>query len=844
MKFLLRLLLLVPLCAFAQAGSLDFTFNPNSPNYAFLPGASGAIYTLASQGNFLLIGGNFSTFGLHPFVKVGRLTEHGVPDGFFNRKGSGVDGIVYSMVTQPDGKILIGGDFRNYNGVPRRHIARLNYDGSLDSSFHLGSGPDRWITVLALQPDGKILVGGWFTSFNGIPRSCLARLNIDGTVDTSFNPGSGADGAILAIALQPDGKIIIGGTFTVYNGIPRRHLARLNPDGDLDLSFDPGTGGDDWIHAVILQPDGKILIGGDFNSYREVSTPHLARLNSDGTLDSSFRVHSGANGPVVALALQPDGKILLGGNFTHYQEVPSGCLARVNPDGRIDETFAAGVGADGWVRALYLQPDGRVVLVGEFVKYQGINQRRITRVLPNGSYDQSFNTGSGANRLIKTIALLSNGKAFVGGEFTEYHSATRKFIARIESDGTLDYSFEPMIGLNNRVEVILVQPDGKILVGGAFSMWKEKLRRGILRFNRDGKEDLSFQTGSGTTIDGNSPGSAQVCTIALQPDGKILIGGEFTAYNGTPRSHVARLNPDGSLDPSFNPGMGANKRVERIVVQPDGKIILVGQFTQYNGILCHRIVRLNANGSLDASFNLEIGVDDRIRAIALQPDGKILIGGAFKKYHNIGRNYLARLNTDGSLDASFDPDQGPNSIVEDIALQPDGKILIAGRFKQYNGVTRPFLARLHSNGALDTSFDPGVGPNGEVFVLALQPDGKILLAGDFTAYGNIPRSYIARINGELSLSTSPIDQNIPFRVYPNPTAEVLWVELPYELMGSRATFRLHNSMGQLILEQPITVAEHTPIRLNLRELGLAEGIYMVSVHTTQGSASRRVQLFR
>ncbi|EKE67204.1 delta-60 repeat domain-containing protein, partial [Oceanibaculum indicum] len=181
------------------------------------------------------------------------------------------------------------------------------------------------------QPDGKILIGGRFTSYDGTTRNRIARLNTDGSLDTSFNPGSGADDNIYALVLQPDGKIMIGGNFTSYDGTARNRIARLNANGSLDTSFDPGSGANSTVQTIMLQPDGKILFGGSFSRYDEMARMRFARLNANGSLDTSFDPGNGANNTVYSIAVQPDGKILIGGAFTSYDDKTRNRIARINP---------------------------------------------------------------------------------------------------------------------------------------------------------------------------------------------------------------------------------------------------------------------------------------------------------------------------------------------------------------------------------------------------------------------------------------------------------------------------------------------------------------------------------
>ncbi len=157
---------------------------------------------------------------------------------------AGANGAVYTTILQPDGKILIGGQFTTYNGITANRIARLNTDGTLDTTFTVGTGADSSVNTITLQPDGKILIGGAFTTYNGTTVNHVARLNADGTLDTTFVTGTGTNGSVFTIALQPDGKILIGGWFTTYNGTTANYIARLNTDGTLDTTFTTGTSND------------------------------------------------------------------------------------------------------------------------------------------------------------------------------------------------------------------------------------------------------------------------------------------------------------------------------------------------------------------------------------------------------------------------------------------------------------------------------------------------------------------------------------------------------------------------------------------------------------------------
>jgi uncharacterized delta-60 repeat protein len=211
---------------------------------------------------------------------VVRLNANGSRDTSFNFTNTASLGSVSSIALQFDGKVIIGSAFSSLK------IARLKADGSLDGSFNPGTGPNAGVTSVALQPDGKLLIGGYFSAVNGTNRNGIARLNANGSLDNTFDPGGASNGGVTALALQSNGKVVIVGGFTTVNGTNRNRIARLNADGSLDSSFDPGTGANGRIVSVALQPDGNVLIAGDFITINGAVRPHVARLYGDSTLPS------------------------------------------------------------------------------------------------------------------------------------------------------------------------------------------------------------------------------------------------------------------------------------------------------------------------------------------------------------------------------------------------------------------------------------------------------------------------------------------------------------------------------------------------------------------------------
>jgi uncharacterized delta-60 repeat protein len=354
-------------------------------------------------------------------------------------------------------------------------------------------------------------------------------------------------------------------------------------------------------------------------------------------------------------------------------------------------------------------------------------------ILPPGSLDPSFDIGTGFNNSVYTLAVLPDGRILVVGDFTQYNGKLCNGIACLHPNGRLglDTAFDTGIGFNNSVHTLAVLADGRILAGGSFTQYKGKPCKGIACLHPDGRLDTSFfHTGKGF----NSRNS-WVITLAVLPDGRILVGGHFTRYNGKPCNRIACLHPDGRLDTTFDTGTGFDGSwVNTLAVLPDGRILVRGRFTQYNGKLCNGIACLHPDGRLDTAFDTGTGFDSLFSTFAVLPDGRILVGGDFSEYNGKPCNCIACLHPNGRLDTAFDTGTGFNNWVHTLATLPDGRILVGGKFTQYNGKPCNRIACLHPDGRLDTTFDTGTGFDYHVHTLAKLPDGRILVGGYFSKY--------------------------------------------------------------------------------------------------------------
>lgn len=747
-KILFSLILFLPFISLellAQQGKVDTYFNTIDDGLNG-DGFDNTVRTLSIQSNqYLIVGGDYLNLNGIPSPYFARLNPDGIIDENFHA-GTGFNGKVYTSHIQRDGKIIVGGSFTSYNGNNSGRLVRLNSDGSYDASFNTTIGATAGIIYdVCEQADGKIIIVGSFTKYNGITVNRIARILPNGAIDTTFNTGIGTTANITNVEILSDGKILLSGNFTAFNGISSTKIVKLFPEGRVDESFNIGTGFNDDVNAMFIQSDGKVLLGGKFSSYNEISANRIIRINEDGSLDSTFLSGSGFNGGAVqVIKTDISGNIMIGGSFTGFYngaEVNRICVLNRNGTIRTDLDFGSGP-ATASVLALENDAEGSWYVGGSFSVFDGLNQGRLAKINPGGEYDTAYlSAGVGFDNSVYKVIPLENKQTMVFGNFKKFNGEQASRIVRLLEDGTYDESFNlRQSGANNLIKTAVLQPDGKIILGGNFTKYNETACNRIIRILSDGSVDQTFNIGSGF--------NSQVYALATQSDGKIIAAGGFTNYNGAVNTatRIVRLLPDGTRDLSFNVGHGADSIIEVVLIQPDGKILLGGRFNNFNGNSAAKLVRLNADGSIDSSFNVGAGFDNYIYAMALQSDGKIIVGGSFLFYNGTSQKRILRLNTNGSLDTTFDSGTGFNKgDVRSILVQPDDRIVVGGTFSgTYKNVVSSRLIRLLKTGDYDTSFDARL--NSKLYTMVFTSDFKLMIGGDFNSVSGISKHRIARLN--------------------------------------------------------------------------------------------------
>ena len=820
----------------------------------------------------LLLGGPVQDSVEHSFFSIIRYFPEGSVDETFAESGMLTFGPSYNGIffLQPDDKILIA-DY-SFSGF---RVSRFLPDGSPDLSFgNLGKTVffdeglwSVWIYSLAVQPDGKILVaGGAGNSTEKYAHFFIARLDSSGSIDNTF----GQNGIVLkngpeewfritSIQVQPNGKILASTSISLsMHGA----IAQLNEDGSINTAFGmagvatTGQNEDSPGESVLLQPDGKIIL---------YDIKNLTRFDSDGMLDTLF-----GSGGVVALdyatdgyaprqtASLIDGKILVA--FTYYNQDSDFGVWRFNADGTPDVSFGINgrVEIDIWTddrpQSILGLPQGKIAVAGV-----SDTKLSLASLLPNGEPDPDFGDNGttlvyygGAWSVLMGMGLQSDGKPVAAGRADEGDI----ILARYLEDGTLD----PAFGVNGKAvtdlkshhlspRAMTVLPGDKIAVAGKI----DQKNFFIFRYLPDGSPDPDFGE-NGLLIFPVGVISSDCNAFTIQPDGKFLLGGMLNSQFA-----LARFLPDGAPDVPFGDNgwvilpSATTTYANDIQLLPDGKILAAGQTSDgFN------LFRFLPDGSPDYSFNF-LGKSfsglGRINAIRVMPDGKILAAG-----HHSYDPGMVRFLPNGAIDPDFLFSNYYSSFpfsqygeIEDIALQPGGKVLFTGNGPEYPDF---FIGRTFSDGSLDSSFFEkglvefpylGAGIHTSVRSILVQPDGKTLIGGSKSNWDflNAPIDadfLLVRIPEDLFVGIFGPETTLQdLSLAPNPAGAQ--ATMPYTLLRSQTvSILLYDASGKPVCT--FVDQEHRPAGQNREVLSfpenLAQGVYYLMVRTERGERSVRV----
>ncbi|HEY9403357.1 MAG TPA: carboxypeptidase regulatory-like domain-containing protein [Pyrinomonadaceae bacterium] len=818
------------LARYNSNGSLDTTFDTDGKVTTDFSGSSDAALAVVIQPDGKIVVAGFASIGSSSVFALARYNADGSLDTSFDADGKvttmfGSNTLARAVALQPDGKIVAAGDSDNHFA-----LARYNPDGSLDTSFDadgkltMSIGRASSARGVVVQSDNRIVVAG-SAIISSNSSFALVRYNPNGSLDTSFD----ADGSLItdfanssasaeAVAIQADGKIVAAGSaFQTQTGINRFALARYNVDGSLDTSFDTdgritndfsGNGGS--AAALAIGADGKIVAAGTARSATTRDDFALARYNADGSPDASFGTNGtlttdffGGDDMAYGVAIQPDNRVVAaGGTFnsnsnTGENFVLARYLANCNNTSPTPTPTPSGSRIGGRVTDANGNPIPNVTITlsgsasattttddnGRYIFFglQEVGEYTVTPSAPGLTFDPRSrfyggNIGAEVTNADFTVAPTATPTPTPSPTPTPCTPANACLDATFSGDGRVRSSAST--GANDAA----LQPDGKIVVVGSSDLETNGSNFSSLvlqRYNADGSRDTSFgMNGTVTTAFNNrASGSA----VVIQPDGKIVVAGSTGNQNSSRDDFaLARYNPDGSLDTTFGPnGDGkvitdfSNNSADGagdVTLQPDGKIVAIGRTSTVTvgspipvenlSPANFALARYNPNGTLDASFGAggadgdgKVTTDflsgqDIAYAVVLQPDGKLVAAGSAQTGADQFADLdfaLARYNADGSLDSHFDSDGklttdfGGRDEAFSAALQADGRVVAVGSRKLSTtggGTSSDFaLARYNPDGSLDANFDSDgkvttdFGSRDFAYDVALQTDGKIVLAG-------------------------------------------------------------------------------------------------------------------
>lgn len=806
----------------------------------------------APDGSFMYVGGSFTSFNGATVNRFCKILGNGNNDTTFNNAimsastNKGFNGQVYTIAVQTDGKILVGGSFTRFNNNVANGIVRINPNGSFDSTFNMGTafGQGGEPHVITIQPDGKILVGGVFSSYNGTT-GCngLVRLNANGTLDNTFTQGGFNIGlnqySVEAIKVLPSGDILVGGSFGTYKGNVRNCIVKINSTATVDYNIF-GTGVDNYVNNrkvwdIQTLPTGEILIGGFFQKFNGVDVGCFVKLNADG----SFHTDKISFNDPVKKILVKGSFVYVGGQFvsatvgttavSNLYNIPiTSTMSRTeevyatynnlvqyntNPYG-ITYSIIYGtvsVGLPDYTNIIPAEDDTTSFVVSD--KYNNINTYisnngiistsstdYLIRIDGNGELDTTFNYDPSGSNPPNSIAFI-NDKIVISrvGGITGVGE-----IIRLNYDGTID-------GVYN---VATSSQPQYILNSGTNSIYSQEytnnsgFTQSIVKYKYDGSLDTTFTKMiiSSTYSGGNTP---YMSSIKKQSNDKLIIniqpnlGSSNVSYikaGGVTYSNlkgVYRFNTDGSLDTTFTYGSTFSTiRPYNTFILSNDKILVQELMYSYSPgltITYNRIKRFNSNGSLDTTFNCNLGTASLSQSvysfITEQADGKVIIASDNGPYP-----FIRRINTDGTFDTSFDNnilkingvdfsmfwDSWPsvavknngdmflysghrmntlfdsNSTFNPIKIDKDGNLIstnIIRYFDSYpmgegtlfdiqqdnktilynesafNG-TSSIVIRMNENGTLDNTFDASSSYVSYPVDIVLQPDGKMFLLND------------------------------------------------------------------------------------------------------------------
>jgi hypothetical protein len=665
-------------------GTLDPNWAPQTNDYV-------QALALDDFGN-VFVGGNFTEVNgqaSRAFLAKLSASGTGAPDPNWTLQ---VYGAVNTVVVDGNGDVMIGGIFSQVGTETRQRIAKLSGTGAGSVNATWNPSADGVVTVIALGPGGSVLVAGGFENIGGQPRQKIAKVAGIGTgqADPAWNPG--VDDRIEAMQTDASGNVYVAGYFELIGGLQRKNVARLSGSTGVPDSWIPQVGG--YTSDLRIGPDGMIYVVGDFVVVNNIFVGGIARLSpTTGATDFNWRP-LGADSSVLAIRFAPNGDAVIGGAFSTIEDEEAAGYVRIDADAGADVVGMASTDAPGFVQAVLHQADGGLVVGGSFWKAGSVRRNNLVRFLPNGALDLNWNPSveGGDFTSVYVVEEDAAGRVYIGGSYETIGGTPRSGLARYTwagGVGTLDPNWNPQpVGT---VVSLAFAADGSVYAGGSFSEIGGQTRGNIAKLSG---------TGNGSAVIGwDGSANASVFALALAPNGDVYAGGAFTFIGGAILHYLARLSgTTGAANTTWDPE--ADDWVFDIAVGAADSVYVAGYFNEIKNETRNHLARIFAAGSGIPYASFNPSADDPVRALALDGQGNIYVGGDFDNIGGASRRRIAKLSdTTGVADPQWNPSVlgGVNNRrVIDLAISPD-RLDVGGTFVAIGGRARVGVARFSTS---------------------------------------------------------------------------------------------------------------------------------------------------
>lgn len=732
MKVKLVIALVWFICTFGygQSGAIDTSFLHTGIPFGLPVSADAGINRiLLEQDGKMLLTGNFTEYNNYKSRRIVRVFSNGKPDTTFKTTSGFNNGFV-NAIHAADSNYLCFGSFTTYNGLTGNRVIKLLRNGQIDTSFKSGLGFNNTVLTAVTLPDGGFLLGGLFTSYNGFSCNYLIKLNKFGQPDTTFNLPN-LNNQVNSV-LYHNNLLYVAGSFSANAQQSKNYFLALdlngNPQNQITLNTTAA------INQLVKITDSSFMVVGNFNFINNLSFRQLAIVKSaDYSIDTNFNTQAGFNGDVNRVCVINNNRFLVLGDYNRYRNNITNNPLQINGLAEpILNTGLQAIHSGVIVDAVYHQ-EGKLVVGGLFTVSGYNTKNNFTAFNINGELDLNFNRMYGPNGRIRSIQQTADNRFLIFGDFSTYNDLPYKNLLMVNGNGEIDTSFKFTVNYTGSIIFAHLMPNGKILLGGGF-ITADSAYQNLIRLNKNGSIDTTLKT----EVSSNRP----ILAGSTDFNEKILIGGSFEFYRNNFVNNMALLFNDGGFDATLSGTAIPSGPITKITALPDGKWMVFGNFQYWAGVTRGYFTRLLNDGSTDTSFNIGTGANQIVNDVKLLPNGSMIIAGNFTEINGVSCSKIAKLNNNGQLDSNFNRMLAINGVINSVHIEPSKKIIIGGNFTFGSNKTIFNLMRLDSNGFIDPTFNVGYGLNAQVLSINADIDGQLLIGGDFRLYDST--NYVSR----------------------------------------------------------------------------------------------------